>query len=162
VRIAVVCLGNICRSPMAEVVLRERLDEAGLTDVELVSAGTGDWHIGERMDRRAAATLRGAGYDSDRHRAKQWPVGDLASYDLVLAMDQQNLADLLRLAGDDEVDAARVRLFRDFDPDGAGLDVPDPYYGGNDGFTKVLEIVERTSDALVGRLVRDRAEVAER
>jgi protein-tyrosine phosphatase len=136
---------------MAEVVLRERLREAGLDGpggVELVSAGTGGWHVGERMDRRAAATLREAGYDPDHHRAQQWPVGDPAAYDLVLAMDHDNLRDL---GGPDE----RVRLFRDFDPIGTGGDVPDPYYGGDDGFAEVLEMVERTSAAIVRRLVTD-------
>lgn len=144
-RLAVVCLGNICRSPMAEVVLAERVREAGLDDrIEVVSAGTGGWHVGDRMDRRAAATLREAGYDPDSHRAKQWPVGDPAAYDLVLAMDHDNLE---ALGGP----SARVRLFRDFDPVGTG-DVPDPYYGGDDGFTEVLEMVERTSDAIVQQL----------
>ncbi|MEU0312768.1 low molecular weight protein-tyrosine-phosphatase [Nocardioides sp. NPDC006273] len=145
-KIAVVCLGNICRSPMAEVVLRDRLDRAGLDDVELVSAGTGGWHAGEKMDRRAAATLLEAGYDPDRHRARQWPVGDPETYDLVLAMDADNLADLADLAG--QAPESRLRMFRDFDPEGPG-DVPDPYYGGAEGFREVLAMVERTSDAIV-------------
>jgi len=151
-RIALVCLGNICRSAMAEVVLRDRLTTAGHApdEVELVSAGTGDWHVGEPMDPRAAATLRAAGYDPDRHRAKQWPVGDPATYDLVLAMDHHNLADVLETAAP----GTPVRLFRDFDPIGRGQDVPDPYYGGDDGFTEVLEMVERTSEALVEALTR--------
>ncbi|MEI7055005.1 low molecular weight protein-tyrosine-phosphatase [Nocardioides sp. CCNWLW239] len=142
-KIAVVCLGNICRSPMAEVVLRDRLDSAGLDDVELVSAGTGGWHAGEKMDRRAAATLREASYDPERHRARQWPVGDPETYDLVLAMDADNLADLAGQAPE-----SRLRMFRDFDPEGPG-DVPDPYYGGAEGFREVLAMVERTSDAIV-------------
>lgn len=145
--VAAVCLGNICRSPMAEVVLRERLDAAGLTSAagfEVASAGTGDWHVGQPMDRRAAATLRAAGYDPDRHRARQWADAWLDRFDLVLAMDAQNLADL---GGPSE----RVRSFRDFDPDGPG-DVPDPYYGGDDGFGEVLAMVERTADALVTAL----------
>lgn len=145
-RIALVCLGNICRSPMAEVVLRQRLDEAGLADVELVSSGTGTWHIDERMDERAAGTLTAAGYDPTRHRAKHWQVADAGSYDLVLAMDAQNLADL---GGPTD----RIRLFRDFDPSGTG-DVPDPYYGGDDGFTEVLAMVERTATGLVDALAR--------
>lgn len=155
-RVALVCLGNICRSPMAEVVLRDRLDASGLEQVELVSAGTGDWHVGERMDRRAAATLREAGYDPTRHIAKQWPVGEPSAYHLVLAMDHQNLEDL---GGPTD----RIRLFRDFDPAGAGEDVPDPYYGGPDGFSEVLEMVERTSDAIVAALLDgSRGEVAAR
>ena len=142
--VAAVCLGNICRSPMAEVVLRERLDTAGLTadtGFEVASAGTGDWHVGEPMDRRAAATLRTAGYDPSRHRAQQWVPAWQDRFDLVLAMDGQNLADL---GGPTD----RVRSFRDFDPDGPG-DVPDPYYGGEDGFGEVLAMVERTADVLV-------------
>lgn len=149
--IAVVCLGNICRSPMAEVVLRDRLRAAGRDDVETVSAGTGGWHVGEPMDPRAAATLREAGYDPDGHRAKQWPVGDVETYDLVLAMDATNLADLRDLPGP----AERTRLFRDFDPTGSG-DVPDPYYGGDDGFREVLTMIERTSDAIVAALAPPR------
>lgn len=152
-KIAVVCLGNICRSPMAEVVLRDRLDGAGLDDVELVSAGTGGWHAGEKMDRRAAATLLEAGYDPERHRARQWPVGDPETYDLVLAMDADNLADLTDLAG--QAPESRLRMFRDFDPEGPG-DVPDPYYGGAEGFREVLAMVERTSDAIVASLATSR------
>lgn len=146
-KIAVVCLGNICRSPMAEVVLTDRLRAAGRDDVETVSAGTGDWHVGQRMDHRAAATLREAGYDPDAHRAKQWPVGDPASYDLILAMDAANLAELRRQGTPTD----RTRMFRDFDPTGPG-DVPDPYYGGDDGFREVLTMIERTSDAIVTAL----------
>jgi protein-tyrosine phosphatase len=98
-RITLVCLGNICRSPMAHVVLEDKLTQAGLTDrVEVTSSGTGDWHIGEPMDRRAAARLRDAGYDPTRHRARQVSRTDLAEHDLVLAMDSTNLAALQRLA----------------------------------------------------------------
>jgi len=142
--VILVCLGNICRSPMAEIVLRERLDVAGLTAAtgfEVSSAGTGGWHVGEPMDRRAAATLRAEGYDPSRHRAQQWVPAWRDRFDLVLAMDAQNLADL---GGPTD----RVRAFRDFDPEGPG-DVPDPYYGGDDGFGEVLAMVERTADVLV-------------
>lgn len=149
-KIAVVCLGNICRSPMAEVVLRDRLDAASLDDVDLVSAGTGGWHTGEKMDRRAAATLLEAGYDPERHRAQQWPVGDPETYDLVLAMDADNLADLAGQAPE-----GGLRMFRDFDPEGPG-DVPDPYYGGAEGFREVLAMVERTSDAIVASVASAR------
>jgi protein-tyrosine phosphatase len=125
-RIALVCLGNICRSPMAHVVLEAQLVEAGLADrVDVRSSGTGDWHVGQRMDARAAATLAGHGYDPTRHRARQWDAS-LAPDDrpdLVLAMDAQNLVDL---GGGD----ARTILFRAFDPDLAvdadRRDVPDP------------------------------------
>jgi len=145
--ISLVCLGNICRSPTAHVVLEARLAAAGLGDrVSVRSSGTGDWHVGRPMDSRAAATLEHAGYDSSRHRAQQYDDLRAAADDLVLAMDHDNLADL---GGRSE----RIGLFRDFDPVGAGEDVPDPYYGGADGFREVLTMVERTSDALVDRLV---------
>ena len=151
-RIAVVCLGNICRSPMAHVVLEDRLARAGLADrVEVISAGTADWHVGKPMDRRAAALLTEHGYDATRHRAQQSDLDLLDGVDLVLAMDADNHADLQAL--DDRLE---VRLFRDFDPlarDG-DRDVPDPYYGGDDGFEEVLAMVERTADALVDRLAR--------
>jgi protein-tyrosine phosphatase len=151
-RVELVCLGNICRSPMAHVVLEERLADAGLGDVVVVtSSGTGDWHVGNPMDPRAAATLTAAGYDATRHRARQW--SDLDGADLYLAMDADNLAGI---GGPGE----RARLFRDFDPaaspDEADLDVPDPYYGGDDGFEEVLGMVERTASAIVDALRRER------
>lgn len=146
-RVTMICLGNICRSPMAEVVLSDRVAAAGLTDrVSVDSCGTGSWHIGDQMNRRAAATLTAAGYDATRHRAKQlerdWPADDL-----LLAMDSANLADVQRVLGRDE----RILLFRDFDPLGPG-DVPDPYYGPDSGFAEVLTMVERTADELIRQL----------
>lgn len=152
-RISVVCLGNICRSPMADVVLNARVAEAGLDDrVTVVSAGTGDWHVGDAMDRRAAALLTSQGYDASRHRAQQVLAHWLDEHDLVLAMDAANLADLRDVAGG-EVDGERLRAFRDFDPEGPG-DVPDPYYGGDAGFRAVLAMVERTADEIVAGLER--------
>jgi protein-tyrosine phosphatase len=149
--VALVCLGNICRSPMADVVLTEHLDRAGLSDrVTVNSCGTGDWHTGNPMDRRAASTLTGAGYDPTRHRARLFDPTWLDRHDLVLAMDEQNLADVRAVAG--AAHEGRVRLFRDFDPVGTGSAVPDPYYGGPAGFEEVLEMVERTSGALVSAL----------
>jgi protein-tyrosine phosphatase len=147
-RVAVVCLGNICRSPMADVVLSERISDAGLDDrVTVSSSGTGGWHVGGPMDRRAAATLTAAGYDATRHRAQQWSGNDDA--DLVLTMDAQNLADVGGAS-------ARVMAFRTFDPLEPGSDVPDPYYGGDSGFEEVLTMVERTAQFLVAELERQR------
>ena len=146
--VALVCLGNICRSPTAEVVLTEHVDRAGLAGVvRVVSCGTGDWHVGGPMDNRAAATLTAAGYDASRHRAQQWAEAWRDEHDLVLAMDDANLADL---GGRSE----RVGKFRDHDLAGRGDDVPDPYYGGDDGFEEVLTMVERTSAAIVAALER--------
>ncbi len=142
-RVAVVCLGNICRSPMAHVVLEDRFAAAGWGEaVEVRSGGTADWHRGKPMDPRAAATLTDAGLDATRHRASHYQAQWQETEDLVLVMDQSNLADA---GGRTE----RLALFRDFDPVGTGGEVPDPYYGGDDGFREVLAMVERTSDALV-------------
>jgi protein-tyrosine phosphatase len=148
-RVALVCLGNICRSPMAHVVLESRLDDAGLGDlVEVTSSGTGGWHVGNPMDPRAAATLCQAGYDATRHRARQYDASWADRNDLVLAMDRDNLDNLSDPGGV----SPRVMLFRDFDPVEPGGDVPDPYYGGDSGFEEVLSMVERTSDNLVAAL----------
>ena len=148
-RIAVVCLGNLCRSPVADVVLNARLEEAGLADrVRVDSWGTGSWHVGGGMDERAATTLTDSGYDASRHRAQQYLARHVDDHDLVLAMDRSNLADLRELG----IDPERVRLFRDFDPEPGDGEVPDPYYGGESGFREVLAMVERTADALVAEL----------
>lgn len=145
-RIALVCLGNICRSPMAHVVLERRVADAGLDDrVEVASSGTGGWHVGNPMDPRAAASLAAADYDPSHHRAQQYDATWPESYDAVLVMDGSNLADV---GGRNE----RTGLFRDFDPTDPGGEVPDPYYGGADGFEEVLAMVERTSDAIVTAL----------
>ncbi len=148
-RIGLVCLGNICRSPVADVVLTALVADAGLDDrVEVASCGTGPWHVGEPMDRRSAATLRDAGYDPSRHVARQYDTGWAEHCDLLLAMDEQNLADL---GGRSE----RVRLLREADPESpAGEDstVPDPYYGGPTGFEEVLAMVERSCATLVALL----------
>lgn len=145
-RIAVVCLGNICRSPMAHVVLREQAQAAGLGDlVEVRSGGTAHWHVGRDMDYRSAATLRAHGYDPSGHAAAQYQADWQRSEDLVLVMDANNLADA---GGRTE----RLGLFRDFDPLDPGGEVPDPYYGEDDGFEEVLAMVERTCEVLVAAL----------
>jgi protein-tyrosine phosphatase len=113
--------------------------------VAVRSGGTAGWHVGKPMDDRAAATLSGAGYDPSRHRARQYADTWADECDLVLAMDEANLADLGGRT-------TRLGLFRDVDPVDPGSEVPDPYYGGADGFTEVLAMVERTSDALVAQL----------
>lgn len=146
-RVALVCLGNICRSPIADVVVNARVRDAGLADaVEVVSAGTGGWHVGEPMDHRAATLLTTEGYDARQHRAQQVSASWLTEHDLLLAMDRANLQDLRALG---PVEDGRVRLFRDFDPEDPGGEVPDPYYGEESGFQEVLAMVERTAAALV-------------
>ena len=140
---------------MADVVLSQRVDDAGLSGrVTVTSCGTGDWHVGRPMDERAAATLRANDYDPSAHRAQQFSPSWLAGNDLVLAMDAGNLADVRRVEADVDPapDPDRVRLFGDFDPVEPGGEVPDPYYGGQQGFEEVLAMVERTCSALVAAL----------
>lgn len=142
-RVAVVCLGNICRSPMAAAVLRHAVAEAGLTDaVEVVSAGTAGYHVGDPADPRARAALRRRGYD-DAHTARRFAAEDFAAVDLVLAMDGANVDDLRRLAPTPE-DAAKVRLLR-----GEG-EVPDPYY--DDSFEAALDLIEAAVPLIVDEL----------
>ena len=152
-RITTVCLGNICRSPMAEAVLRSRLERAGLgADVIVDSAGTGGWHVGEGADPRAVAALARHGYALD-HVARRFDPAWFADSDLILAMDSDNLRDLVRMAPDPAA-RAKVRMMRSFDPATRGrgdgdLDVPDPYYGGDTGFEKALAMLESASDGVV-------------
>lgn len=144
-RIAVVCLGNICRSPMAAAVLRHKVAEAGLDgEVEISSAGTGDWHVGSGADPRARAVLRSRGY-SDEHRARQFVSRHFADHDLILGMDTANVRDLRRIAPDAAIGAA----VRPFDID---ADVADPYYGGPEDFESVLDQIERAADLLIAEL----------
>jgi protein-tyrosine phosphatase len=149
-RVALVCLGNICRSPTADVVLRARLDKAGLSSqVTAESCGTGGWHVGKPMDPRTARVLDAAGYETSSHRARQFGPSWF-DHDLILVMDASNQADVLDQLPADRHD--RVYLFREWDPDVVGTsvpDVPDPWYGGPQGFEDVLEIVERTTDGIV-------------
>ncbi|WP_433416001.1 low molecular weight protein-tyrosine-phosphatase [Microtetraspora malaysiensis] len=143
-RICLVCLGNICRSPMAEFVLRRTLEKHGL-EVEVDSAGTGGWHVGEPMDERALATLAEGGYDGSTHRARRFDPVWCAERDLVLVMDAENLRAVRGITPPD----ADVRLFRSFDPASPpGAEVPDPYYGGGSGFRDVLRMVEAASEGL--------------
>jgi protein-tyrosine phosphatase len=154
-RICFVCSGNICRSPMAEAVLRRMVDDADLTGrVEVDSAGTGDWHIGERADRRAVAALVGAGYPDEGHRARQFDVHWFAVRELVIALDRGHLR-TLRGWAPNEVDRAKVQLLRSFDPavgrdaPAALLDVADPYYDGAGMFREVLGQIETATAGLL-------------
>ncbi|MGI8433953.1 MAG: low molecular weight protein-tyrosine-phosphatase [Nocardioidaceae bacterium] len=152
-RVAIVCLGNICRSPMADVVLRSKLARERLDGAVVVtSSGTGDWHVGQGMDRRAASTLAASGYDPSTHRAEHFDATWFDRHDLILTMDSMNYGDVCALLLDG-AERDRVRMFRAFDPlAGADLDVPDPWYGGDQGFEDVLDMVERTTDELLRQL----------
>ncbi|MFF1547243.1 low molecular weight protein-tyrosine-phosphatase [Streptomyces sp. NPDC058291] len=157
-RVCFVCTGNICRSPMAESVFRARVEDAGLDGlVEVDSAGTGDWHEGENADPRALSVLEEHGYALD-HTARRFEPSWFARLDLVIALDSGHLR-ALRLLAPTVQDAAKVRLLRSYDPAAADqdLDVPDPYYGGRDGFEECLEMVEEASTGLLAA-VRDDVE----
>jgi protein-tyrosine phosphatase len=144
VSVLFVCLGNICRSPTAEGVLRARLAEAGLADrVHVDSAGTGSWHVGNPPDPRAVAAAADRGFDLTALRARQVTREDLDRFDYVLAMDGSNLRDLERLA------PGRARRFLEFADGAQASDVPDPYYGDGDGFARVLDLVEAAADGLL-------------
>lgn len=149
-RVLLVCLGNICRSPTAEAAVREAAEEAGV-DLEVDSAGTGAWHVGNPPDQRMTIAAAEDGLELTGS-ARQVTVEDFADFDLVVAMDASNRDDLLRLAGHDGA-RDRVRLFRDY-ADEAGQDVPDPYYGGPDGFRDVVAIVRRAARGLVEAIAR--------
>ena len=146
-RVLFVCLGNICRSPTAEGVFRHKLQAAGLAQqVEVDSAGTGDWHVGKAPDTRTQLAARRRGYALDGLRARQVAVSDFHHFDLILAMDQNNLADLRSLrpanaCADLDLFLRRYALALD--------EVPDPYYGGESGFEQVLDLIEQSCDGLL-------------
>jgi protein-tyrosine phosphatase len=161
-RILFVCMGNICRSPTAEGVMRELLARAGLSEtIELDSAGTGAWHVGSAPDARATAAAEARGI-ALAGSARQVSAEDFIEFDLLIAMDRSNLHELRRLAASDE-QRARVRLLREFDPAsgkhgpegrvGVDLDVPDPYYGSPGGFEEVLDLVQAACEGLLAQLV---------
>ena len=149
VRLLFVCLGNICRSPTAEGVMRALVAEQGLEEqIEIDSAGTGSWHVGGAPDRRATDAARARGLVLEG-AARQVTPADLEHFDLLLAMDADNARELRALA-EDERQRAKVRLLREFDPASThDLDVPDPYYGGTGGFDEVLDLVQAACEGLL-------------
>lgn len=151
--VVAVCLGNICRSPMAAAVLRQRVAAAGLEGhVQVESAGTAGWHVGAPADPRAVATLLENGYEAE-HQARRFNEEWAQRADLVLAMDSNNYADLKSMTSNTD---AELRMFREFDPQlsrirppNPALDVPDPYYGPDGGFNAVLAMLERAAGGIV-------------
>jgi low molecular weight protein-tyrosine phosphatase len=144
IEVCFVCLGNICRSPLAQGVFEKLIAEEGLQDQILVaSAGTGDWHIGSPPDERMQQTANKYGVQLNS-RGQQFQSGDFLNFDLILAMDDSNMSILEQLCLHPEK-AENLRMFRSFDPENNGdLNVPDPYYGGGNGFEIVYEMVDRT------------------
>ncbi len=151
-RVCFVCLGNICRSPTAEAVMAHRLEFDDLdVHVEVESAATGSWHVGHPPDERAReeAVRRGIAMGGI---ARQFVADDFARFDLVMAMDADNAAALRALAPDDDA-RTKVHLLREFDPEAEGdQDVPDPYFGGQEGFVHVFDMVDRSITGLIGHI----------
>jgi protein-tyrosine phosphatase len=153
IKVLFVCLGNICRSPTAEGIFQHLVDQAGLAaQIEIDSAGTGDWHIGRAPDQRAQTVALQRGYDIGDLRARQVHGGDFEQFHYILAMDSQNLADLnamkpLGFSG-------HLGLMLDFADDQNSRDVPDPYYGGEEGFQQVVDLLNRAARGLLVHIQR--------
>jgi protein-tyrosine phosphatase len=155
-RVTTICLGNICRSPMAEIILRDRLAGTEIEHLVTVdSAGTGDWHIGYPADPRARETLLANGYPLHDHTSRQINESWIPNIHLALVMDSMNYVDMQRMIDSSGVQT-ELRMYRSFDPDlghlvepDPELDVPDPYYGGDTGFRDVLDLLERSADGIV-------------
>lgn len=153
-KILAVCLGNICRSPLAEGLLRKAAGEAGY-DWQIDSAGTGAWHVGERPDPRSIAVARANELDITTQRARQVSADDLTEYDLILAMDDSNYRNLLQMARTEE-ERRKIHLILEYaDPQQAGAGVPDPYWDDN-GFERVYRMLEEAARSVVRRLASHR------
>ncbi len=152
VRVLFICMGNICRSPVAEGVFRRMLEGAGLSNkVYVDSAGTHSYHIGAPPDTRSQVTALRRGIDLRGLRARQVTVTDFAEFDYLLAMDRDNFEHLLALCQDAEL-RRRIQLLMDFAPDLPEREVPDPYYGGPTGFDRVMDLIEEASEGLLVHL----------
>lgn len=150
-KVLFVCLGNICRSPTAHGVFEKLVADAGLQDsLQIDSAGTGDWHIGRAPDERTLQAASKRGYDLSNLRARQVTNADFQNFDYVLAMDKSNLKDLRAMTGGKT--NCHVSLFLDFAESSWKREVPDPYYGGEDGFETVLELVEDGARGLLATI----------
>ena len=157
-KILMVCLGNICRSPLAEGILRKKilLKSAAVKSLEKViidSAGTGNWHAGEHPDKRAIQAAKKFDVDISRLIARQFTVNDFSEFDLIFAMDYDNFTDIMMMARNTS-DKKKVRLLLNVDQPESNRSVPDPYYGGEDGFIQVCKLIEVSCDSIVNELVK--------
>jgi protein-tyrosine phosphatase len=160
-RILFVCLGNICRSPMAEGVFRRVAEEEGLIDrFEIDSAGLGDWHIGQAPDHRAQKAARSRGVDISDQSARQVVDEDFDRFDLLLVMDRSNYAELKARAPHEA--RAKIRSFLDFAPHVGTRDVPDPFFGGAEGFDRALDLIEAAARGLLASLAGEELGAAKR
>ena len=148
-KILMVCLGNICRSPLAEGIMRSKLSE----DFKVDSAGTGGWHAGELPDKRSISTAKGRGLDITNQRARQFKKSDFDTFDYIFVMDNSNYKDVLALAPN-EVAKSKVKLILNEIFPGENVDVPDPYYGGQDGFENVFDMLDQACEEIARKLKR--------
>lgn len=149
-RILLVCLGNICRSPLAEGILRHKVTQRNL-DWQIESAGTGDWHVGQPPDPRSVAIALQNGIDISNQRGQHFQQVDFERFDKIIVMDNSNRRDVLRLAKTD-TDRAKVERMLDYSHPGQDRSVPDPYYGGQDGFEAVFSLLDTACDSFLDRL----------
>ena len=145
-----VCLGNICRSPMAEGILRKKASEKKI-NILIDSAGTGNWHVGENPDPRAIATAKRFGVDISALKARQFSQDDFEKFDQIFAMDKNNLKNILSLARDDH-DKNKVKMLLDILPDKRDKNVPDPWFGGDDGFFEVYHLLEKACETYLNSI----------
>lgn len=153
IKVLFVCMGNICRSPTAEAVFRHYVENAGLSEQVMIdSAGTHDYHIGDKPDSRAQHAAQQRGYDMSKQRGRQVGEDDFRHFDYVLAMDKTNLANLRRITPPDS--GTHAKLLLEYARNHVERDVPDPYYGGGDGFERVLDMVEDAAEGLLQEIRR--------
>ena len=149
VKILMVCLGNICRSPLAEGIMRAKLSKDFIVD----SAGTGCWHAGELPDKRSISTAKNRGLDITSQRARQFKISDFDTFDYIYVMDNSNYKDVMALAPNDEAKSKVKLILNELFPN-ENVDVPDPYYGGQDGFENVFDMLNEACDVIAGKLKR--------
>ena len=148
-KILMVCLGNICRSPLAEGIMRSKLSNDFIVD----SAGTGGWHSGELPDKRSISTAKNRGLDITSQRARQFKISDFETFDYIYVMDNSNYKDVMALAPNDEAKSKVKLILNELFPN-ENVDVPDPYYGGQDGFENVFDMLNEACDVIAGKLKR--------
>lgn len=144
-----VCLGNICRSPLAEGIMRSKLSDDFIVD----SAGTGGWHAGELPDKRSIATAKNRGLDITNQRARKFTKNDFETFDYIFAMDNSNYKDVLALAPNEEAKSKVKLILNEIFPN-ENVDVPDPYYGGQDGFENVFDMLDKACEEIARKLLK--------
>lgn len=149
-KILMVCLGNICRSPLAEGIMRQKIEERNL-HAEVRSSGTSNYHENDPADPRTISTARRHGLDITRHRASQFGIKDFDRYDMIFVMDKSNYQNVTRLARNDN-DRRKVRMIMNMTTAGKNTDVPDPYYSGNDGFELVYSMLDEACDMIANEI----------